>query len=99
MAPVLAIAGLVAGPSQPRRLDPGGEIFQPFVTGPNRIPFSMQESRDDGGEEVVAQPKREKRVDTATAIGGPGPDRFIMRAPSPRLRSGQALSPAFGERV
>jgi len=41
MAPVLAIAGMVAGPSQPRRFDPVGEIFQPFVTGPNRIPFCM----------------------------------------------------------
>src|SRR5664279_4679674 len=75
MAPVLAIAGMVAGPSQPRRLDPVGEIFQPFVTGPNRIPFSLQESRDDDGEEVVAQPKREERVGAAPAIGRPRAER------------------------
>jgi hypothetical protein len=40
MAPVLAIAGMVArtvdvdGP-----FDPVGKIFQPIVTGPNRIPI------------------------------------------------------------
>ncbi len=75
MAPVLAIAGMVAGPSQPRRFDPVGEIFQPFVTGPNRIPFFMQESRDDGEEEAVAEPKREEGVGATPAIGGPRPDR------------------------
>ena len=36
MAPVLAITGLVAKAVDDRLFDPVGEIFKPFVTGPNR---------------------------------------------------------------
>ena len=31
------------GPTKPWPFDPVGEIFQPFLTGPNRFPFSRQE--------------------------------------------------------
>jgi hypothetical protein len=37
MAPVLAIAGMVARVSVRRPFDPVGEISQPIVTGPNQI--------------------------------------------------------------
>ena len=36
--------------------DPVGEISQPIVTGPNRIPFFSEESSDDSRQEVVAEP-------------------------------------------
>jgi hypothetical protein len=46
MAPVLAIAGMVAksGPSD-CLFDPVGEILKPFVTGPNSILISIKEKR------------------------------------------------------
>jgi hypothetical protein len=37
MAPVLAIAGMVARAALRTLFDPVGEIPQPIVTGPNRI--------------------------------------------------------------
>jgi hypothetical protein len=37
MAPILAIAGLVARTVMERPFDPVGEFLKPFVTGPNRI--------------------------------------------------------------
>src|SRR5664279_2087286 len=40
--------------------DPVGEIPQPIVTGPNRIPFFTEESSDDGRQEVVANRKERK---------------------------------------
>jgi hypothetical protein len=46
MAPVLAITGIVARTSLLRPLDPVGEIYKPFVTGPNRIPISTEENSD-----------------------------------------------------
>jgi hypothetical protein len=47
MAPVLAITGMVARTALLRPFDPVGEIHKPFVTGPNRIPISTEENRDD----------------------------------------------------
>jgi hypothetical protein len=46
MAPVLAITGMVARTSLEQPLDPVGEIYKPFVTGPNPIPISPEENRD-----------------------------------------------------
>jgi hypothetical protein len=46
MAPVLAIAGMVANVVVLDRLfDPVGEILKPFVTGPNSILISTEENR------------------------------------------------------
>ena len=47
MAPVLAIAGMVAGATLFRLFDPVGEIPQPIVTGPNQILIFDEESVDD----------------------------------------------------
>ncbi|MGA7565863.1 MAG: hypothetical protein WBW53_07305 [Terriglobales bacterium] len=34
-----------------------GRFSKPFVTGPNRIPFSSEEGSDDGRQQVVAEPE------------------------------------------
>jgi hypothetical protein len=55
MAPVLAIAGMVAravGMTGP--LTPLGRFSKPFVTGPNRIPLFTEENSDEGRQKVVA---------------------------------------------
>src|SRR5215469_5869507 len=74
MAPVLAIAGMVA-----RTVDAGGPLTplerfsKPIVTGPNRVPFSTKGNDDDDRQkEAMAEPKREERMGAAIAIGGPG---------------------------
>src|SRR5215469_1063438 len=70
MAPVLAIAGMVArGSRYDVPLTPLGRFSKPFVTGPNRIPFFNEESSDDD-RQVVAEPEGEERLGTAIAIGG-----------------------------
>jgi hypothetical protein len=51
--------------------DPVGEIHQPIVTGPNRIPLFTEESSDDDRQEVVAEAEGEKGMGAAIAIGGP----------------------------
>jgi hypothetical protein len=70
MAPVLAIAGMVArGSRYDGPLTPLGRFSKPFVTGPNWIPFSSEESSDDGRQQVVAEPEGEERMGPAIAIG------------------------------
>jgi hypothetical protein len=72
MAPVLAIAGMVAkGGHCDRPFDPVGEIPQPIVTGPNWILIFHEETTDEGRQEVVAKPEGEKGMGSTIAIGGP----------------------------
>src|SRR5713226_1456034 len=80
MAPVLAITGMVARTSMLEPFDPVGEISKPFVTGPNRIPISAEENRDDDRQNAVAEPEREKGTGAAAARGEPRPGG----GPSPR---------------
>ena len=67
MAPVLAITGMVARTSMLEPFDRVGEISKPFVTGPNRIPISAEENRDDDRQNAVAEPEREKGTGAAAA--------------------------------
>jgi hypothetical protein len=63
----LAITGMVARAAR-RPFDPVGEIFQPFVSGPNRVPFTCRRSGDDGGEEAMAKSEREEGVGTGPPL-------------------------------
>ena len=93
-------------PSMQRFFDPVGETSKPIVTGPNQIPSSSQENRDDSRQEVVAEPEGEEGVGAAIAIGGSGPgghpsacgrDRCGQQRP---LRGGTAgAGPAAGTPV
>ena len=69
--PVLAIAGMVARASLRPPFDPVGEISQPIVTGPNRILISIEETTNEGRQEVVAKSEGEKGMGATIAIGGP----------------------------
>ncbi len=69
MAPVLAITGMVARACR-WPFDPVGEIFQPFVTGPNRIPDFLS-GETEMATEKSAKPQGEERIGAAVAIGRP----------------------------
>ena len=43
-----------------RPFDPVGEIFQPIVTGPDRIPI-LHEERNHDREKTVEEPEGEKK--------------------------------------
>src|SRR5438876_10180924 len=60
-------------PSMRWSFDPVGEISKPIVTGPNQIPFSSQENRNDNRQEGVAEPQGEEAMGAAIAIGRSGP--------------------------
>jgi hypothetical protein len=61
MAPVLAIAGMVASAVLgDGSLTPMGRFSKPFVTGPNPILISYSGERDGDIEEVVAKPEGEE---------------------------------------
>jgi hypothetical protein len=68
MAPVLAITCLVARTECSQSFDPVGEFLKPFVTGPNRIPISIKENRDEDGHKAVAKSKGEARTGAAVAV-------------------------------
>jgi hypothetical protein len=71
MAPVLAITRFGGKDLVVTAFQPVGEFFKPFVTGPNRIPISIEEHRDEDGQQAVAEPKSEEGVSAAAAIGEP----------------------------
>src|SRR5258708_39304849 len=79
-----------------RSFDPVGEFLKPFVTGPNRIPISTKEDRDEDGQNAVAKSQREEGTDAAVADGrrGAGVGASISLAdrfgPQCRLPDGRA---------
>jgi len=72
MAPVLAIAGMVARTTHRCSSDPVGETFQTYRHRAEPGSISRGEGRDDDGKSAMAKSEREKGMGTTSAGRGSG---------------------------